>query len=114
MSPIIAARLGWAAQLMCCPQAVLRVGGDTDPGRRWLVVARVLSVRHVAQGCVERRRRPHRIEVVAVIDGLHAATGFGFGLYSRWHRCLAFTDAGVARRLRSRIFGTKHAPSAPR
>lgn len=96
MTAAVAARLAWATLLMCCPRAVLRAAGDKDPDRSWLVAARMLGVRHVAQVWVERSGRPRRIEAVALVDGVHAVSAFGFGWYAKPHRRLAFTDAAVA------------------
>lgn len=97
MTALAATRLGWAAVLMVRPEAVLRVaGGEAHPDRRWRALARVLGARHAGQVLLAHSRRQRRTEAVALVDGLHAASAFGFGLCSKRHRRLAFADAAVA------------------
>lgn len=96
MKVLIAVRLAWAALLMCCPKALLRVAGEAGPDRRLLVVARVLGIRHLAEAWMEHGRGKRRIEAARLVDGLHAASAFAFGLASKRHRRVAFVDAGVA------------------
>jgi hypothetical protein len=62
----------------------------------WVVVARILGVRHLAQAWLERDGRHDRSEIGAGVDALHAVSALGFGLCARRHRRVAFLDAAVA------------------
>jgi hypothetical protein len=107
MTAVVAARLASATLLMCCPRAVLRAAGDKDPDRRWLVAARVLGVRHVAQVWVERSGRPRRIEAVALAS-MPCRRSPSRGMRNRiggWHSPMP----ALRRCCALRVLGTKHA-----
>lgn len=93
-------RVAWGSFLVYAPdRAVALLGGPSEvAGRR---VARVLGVRHLAQGVGEvllaRRGGAGRARHLgAVVDALHAASAVGLAVADhRWRRA-ALIDASVA------------------
>jgi hypothetical protein len=88
-------RLGWAAALITAPDAVIGViGGGVDS--KSVAVARILGVRHAAQGAVEVATGSRWRRAGSAIDAAHSITAVGLALVDSSRRRLAFADAAIA------------------
>jgi hypothetical protein len=90
-------RMLWGAVLLARPGQVLAAMGGhpaTPAGRRLL---RVLAARQLLQATVSVfRPTPTVLGLGAAVDGLHAATCFGFAVLDRTWRRAAAVDGCVA------------------
>ena len=88
-------RLAWAVLLLAAPAAVVdALGGPVDSTS--VTVARILGVRHVAQGLVEVAVWPKWRRTGAFIDAAHSLTAAGLGVSCpRWRR-VGLADSGIA------------------
>jgi hypothetical protein len=88
-------RLAWATILIAAPTTVLdAVGGPVDSSS--VAIARILGVRHAAQGLFEVATWPKWRRAGSLIDAAHSLTALGLGITSpRWRR-VGLTDSVVA------------------
>jgi hypothetical protein len=90
-------RMLWATVLMLWPDQVLTaISGHppTPAGRRLL---RVLAARHLLQAAISYLRpTPTVLRLGAVVDGLHAASCFGFAVLDPTWRRAAMLDGCAA------------------
>ncbi len=92
-------RAGWGGVLLSAPGAVLAATTGRDPAFTGAarVVLRVLGGRQLVQAGVELRwPRPQVLAVAAVVDGLHAASGFALAATDQAWRRPALLDAALA------------------
>jgi uncharacterized protein YjiS (DUF1127 family) len=90
------ARLGYGAQALLAPAAVLRAGGIEQPSTRSQFVVRLLGARHIAQAWYTRRRTRSRLELGAIADGLHSLSMTALALARPHWRRAAGSDAALA------------------
>jgi hypothetical protein len=84
-------RLVWATVLLAAPAAVLdalSVPVETTS----VTVARILGVRHAAQGVVEVATWPKWRRAGSFIDAAHSLTAVGLGVWRR----VGLIDSGIA------------------
>jgi hypothetical protein len=101
-------RLTWAGLLLAVPGKVLRALGGPGTGSP-VTIARILGVRHAAQGLVEMTAWPRWRRTGGMVDAAHGLTAAGLALRSpQWRRigladtfiAGAFASAGLLRRRR--------------
>jgi hypothetical protein len=109
---ITLARAAYGVALLCAPQALITLTGDSvggrpagasraRPSRRACGVARVLGVRHLVQAGMTAAAlqaqpgSPYPLAGGAAVDALHATTMVGLALVDRGARRVALADAGI-------------------
>jgi hypothetical protein len=91
----LAARAAWGTVLLAAPGRALAVlgGADVAPARR---VCRVLGVRQLLQSILQATIGARIDRLACVVDVLHGASCFAFGLADRRWRRAALTDGTIA------------------
>jgi hypothetical protein len=93
LNPIAAARLAYGTTLLALPRLALGAVGSPQEERA-IATARILGVRHILQGVVQRRGALSRVG--ASVDTLHAITMAGLAAVSERYRRAAVIDGSIA------------------
>ena len=94
--PVIAARAGYGAALLCAPRTVIRLCTGGDPSLVTLRVARILGLRHLAQASLSAAPAAAAAGVAGpVVDVLHAASMLALATANRGPRRAELADSAV-------------------
>lgn len=90
-------RAAYGAVLLCVPGPLIRHVAGTRPDRRSLITARVLGVRHLAQGALTAANSGRQgLRIGASVDAMHAASMAALAAGDRNRRRIALTDGAIA------------------
>jgi hypothetical protein len=83
--------------LLLRPKWILAVVGERTPPRRWVLLARILGVRHLAEAVVVNARPlPALAALGAAVDAIHGCTAAACGFLDRPRRRLCWSNSALA------------------